>query len=49
MNCDVCLEIAAESMVEYQKGKSMLDIRKEIDEKYKEGYAKPTPTPMPEA
>ncbi|MBU5211912.1 PCYCGC domain-containing protein [Heyndrickxia oleronia] len=49
VNCDVCLEIAAESMVEYQKGKSMLDIRKEIDEKYKEGYAKPTPTPMPEA
>lgn len=49
VNCDVCLEIAAQSMVEYQKGKSMKDIRLEIDDKYKEGYAKPTPTPMPEA
>ncbi|QQZ08355.1 PCYCGC motif-containing (lipo)protein [Heyndrickxia vini] len=49
VNCDVCLEIAAQSIVDYNKGKSMKEIRKSIDEKYKEGYAKPTPTPMPEA
>ncbi|MGW8788147.1 PCYCGC motif-containing (lipo)protein [Heyndrickxia sporothermodurans] len=48
VNCDVCLEIAAQSIVDYNKGKSMKEIRKSIDEKYKEGYAKPTPTPMPE-
>ena len=30
-----------------QKGKSTLEIRKYIDNKYKEGYGKPTPTPMP--
>ncbi|KML01532.1 hypothetical protein VL06_19410 [Rossellomorea marisflavi] len=45
--CGVCLEIAAESIVEYNKGKSIKEIRKTIDEKYNEGYAKPTPTPMP--
>ena len=30
-----------------QKGKSTLEIRNYIDNKYKEGYGKPTPTPMP--
>ncbi|GIN87234.1 hypothetical protein J6TS2_36200 [Heyndrickxia sporothermodurans] len=49
VNCDVCLEIAAQSVVDYKNGKSMKEIRKEIDDKYKEGYAEPTPTPMPEA
>ncbi|MBB5323110.1 hypothetical protein HNQ34_000187 [Anoxybacillus tepidamans] len=42
--CGVCLEIAAESITEYEQGKSMKEIRQTIDEKYKEGYAKPTPT-----
>ncbi|MBY6037970.1 PCYCGC domain-containing protein [Fictibacillus nanhaiensis] len=45
--CGTCLEIAAVSMKEAAAGKSTLEIRKMIDEKYKEGYAKPTPTPMP--
>jgi Protein of unknown function with PCYCGC motif len=45
--CGTCLEIAAVSMSESSEGKSMLEIRKMIDEKYKEGYANPTPTPMP--
>ncbi|MGE8205068.1 PCYCGC motif-containing (lipo)protein [Heyndrickxia sp. NPDC080065] len=45
VNCDVCLEIAAQSVVDFNKGKTIKEIRKEIDEKYKEGYAKPTPTP----
>ncbi|MCZ0755019.1 PCYCGC motif-containing (lipo)protein [Anoxybacillus sp. J5B_2022] len=42
--CGVCLEIAAESITEYEQGKSMKEIRQTIDEKYKEGYAEPTPT-----
>jgi hypothetical protein len=45
--CGTCLEIAAYSMQQAEEGKSTLEIRKTIDEKYKEGYAKPTPTPMP--
>ena len=43
--CGVCLEIAAESIIDYSEGKSIKEIRQTIDEKYKEGYAKPTPTP----
>ncbi len=46
VNCDVCLETAAQSITDYQNGKSIKEIRKEIDQKYKEGYAKPTPTPQ---
>ncbi|USK34530.1 PCYCGC domain-containing protein [Bacillus sp. F19] len=42
--CGVCLEIAAQSVLQLQEGKSIKEIRSEIDEKYKEGYAKPTPT-----
>lgn len=47
--CGVCMEIAAESVVLLNDGKTPLEIRKYIDEKYKEGYAKPTPTPMPKS
>ncbi|MEH7236473.1 PCYCGC motif-containing (lipo)protein [Bacillus sp. JJ1562] len=46
--CMVCLEIAATAVMEYSKGKSPSEIRGMIDETYKEGYANPTPTPMPE-
>ncbi|GIN23002.1 MAG TPA: hypothetical protein DEO65_14720 [Bacillus bacterium] len=42
--CIVCLEIAAQSISDYQNGKPIKEIRNEIDEKYKEGYAEPTPT-----
>ncbi|BCB04434.1 PCYCGC motif-containing (lipo)protein [Bacillus sp. KH172YL63] len=45
--CQLCLKIAAESIVKYNNGESIKSIRKDIDEQYKEGYAKPTPTPMP--
>lgn len=45
--CGVCLEIAATSMVEYQAGKSIKEIRTLIDETYKQGFANPTPTPKP--
>lgn len=45
--CGVCLQIAAESIKMKQEGKSIKEIRHYIDEKYKEGYAKPTNTPMP--
>jgi len=47
--CNICLEIAAKSIVEYEKGKSILEIRNLIDEQYKNGYPEPTPTPMPKA
>ncbi|RFB16864.1 hypothetical protein DZB84_10745 [Bacillus sp. HNG] len=46
--CMVCLEIAATAVLEYSNGKSPSEIRAMIDETYKEGYANPTPTPMPE-
>lgn len=45
--CNVCLEIAAYSMMMQQEGKSELEIRNWVDATYKEGYAPPTPTPMP--
>lgn len=47
MKCGVCLDIAAESISLKQQGKSIKDIRQFIDQKYKDGYAPPTPTPMP--
>ncbi|WP_460319793.1 PCYCGC motif-containing (lipo)protein [Paenibacillus sp. YSY-4.3] len=45
--CNVCLEIALESIQMQQDGKTAADIRSLIDEKYREGYAKPTDTPFP--
>lgn len=44
--CNVCLEIAAEAIKMKQDGKTVKEIRQYIDEKYKEGYANPTDTPM---
>jgi hypothetical protein len=43
--CGVCLEIAAKSVIDYSKGKSIKEIREQIDSTYEKGYAKPTPTP----
>lgn len=43
--CPACLNIAAESIIEFNEGTSIKDIRQQIDEKYQEGYAEPTPTP----
>ncbi|QFT89293.1 hypothetical protein FIU87_11590 [Bacillus sp. THAF10] len=45
--CGVCLEIAATAVMDYSEGKSVKEIRDKIDDAYKEGYAEPTPTPMP--
>lgn len=45
--CGVCLQIAAESIKMQREGKAVKEFRAYIDEKYREGYAKPTPTPMP--
>lgn len=45
--CNVCLDIAVESIRLYQEGKPIKEIRQLIDEKYKEGYLNPTPTEMP--
>ncbi len=45
--CGVCLQIAAESIAKFQKGDDLKSIRDDIDTRYKEGYAVPTPTPMP--
>lgn len=46
--CDVCVNIAIQSAVWKKEGKSVTEIRKNIDTQYGNGqYAKPTPTPMP--
>ncbi|WP_391204988.1 PCYCGC motif-containing (lipo)protein [Psychrobacillus sp. L4] len=45
--CAACLETAVMSINMVQQGKSLIEIRKAIDEAYKEGYAVPTDTPMP--
>lgn len=46
--CGVCLQIAADSIAMENEGKSIKEIRLAVDEKYADGYATPTPTPMPE-
>jgi len=45
--CQVCLDTAVESVMMTQEGKTLKEIRDSIDERYKEGFAKPTDTPMP--
>ncbi|MGG3449944.1 PCYCGC motif-containing (lipo)protein [Domibacillus aminovorans] len=47
--CGVCLEIAATTAVMTEEGKSVDTIRTWIDNTYSEGYAEPTPTPLPGA
>lgn len=43
--CQACLDIAAESIIEFSNGKSIKEIRNMIDQQYEEGYPAPTPTP----
>ncbi|USK86928.1 PCYCGC domain-containing protein [Peribacillus asahii] len=43
--CGVCLEIAAQAVVDFNNGKTVKEIREAIDQQYEEGYAKPTDTP----
>ncbi|WP_019414715.1 PCYCGC motif-containing (lipo)protein [Paenisporosarcina sp. TG20] len=45
--CLVCVEIAVQSINMAQDGNNLTEIRNFIDQKYKEGYAPPTSTPMP--
>lgn len=45
--CIVCVEIAIKSIKQAQEGVSLKEIRKQIDNEYKEGYSEPTETPMP--
>lgn len=47
--CGVCLDIAAEAMLQANDGVPVEEIRTYIDAKYAEGYSEPTPTPMPGA
>ncbi|QPC46113.1 PCYCGC domain-containing protein [Mangrovibacillus cuniculi] len=43
-NCPVCLDIAAYTIIETEKGTPLDEIRKVVEEEYKEGYAEPTKT-----
>lgn len=45
--CNVCVEIAVKSVTMAKEGKTLKEIREKIDSDYKEGYARPTDTPMP--
>ncbi|BBI32509.1 hypothetical protein KCTCHS21_19080 [Cohnella abietis] len=45
--CGVCVQTAMETAELKQQGKSDLEIRQYIDNKYSKGFAKPTDTPMP--
>ncbi|WCK55613.1 PCYCGC motif-containing lipoprotein [Aneurinibacillus sp. Ricciae_BoGa-3] len=47
--CNTCQNIAMEAVMLHQKDPSLRKIRLQIDKEYKEGYAKPTPTPVPAA
>ncbi|MBD7967434.1 PCYCGC motif-containing (lipo)protein [Paenibacillus gallinarum] len=46
--CNVCLDIAVSSAKMAHEGSSLLEIREAMEATYKEGYAKPTPTSIPE-
>jgi len=45
--CQVCVEIAVQSIKMTQEGKTLKEIRNFIDDTYNEGFATPTNTPMP--
>lgn len=45
--CGTCMDIAVKSVQLHTEGKTLKEIRTAIDAEYKQGYAKPTPTPMP--
>lgn len=47
VNCGTCLTIAAEAIALQKQNHSTEEIRQLIDQQYKNGYATPTPTPMP--
>lgn len=45
--CGVCMQIAVTTYQLKEQGKSVQEVRRAIDDMYKSGFAKPTPTPMP--
>nr|WP_245726260.1 PCYCGC domain-containing protein [Marininema mesophilum] len=45
--CSTCLDVAVKTAELKEKGKSDLEIRKYLDNQYKDSNGKPTPTPMP--
>jgi hypothetical protein len=45
--CDLCINIAVESVLLHKQGFSLKEIRNKIDTTYSKDYAPPTPTPMP--
>lgn len=47
--CGVCLDIAVSAAKMSYEGSSVLEIREAMEKTYNEGYAEPTPTPLPEA
>lgn len=47
--CGVCVQIALTTAQMKQQGSTDLEIRQYVDEKYGNGFAKPTDTPMPKA
>ncbi|WP_409298227.1 PCYCGC motif-containing (lipo)protein [Peribacillus sp. SCS-26] len=46
-NCGICLDTAHTAIMNFKEGKTIKEVRKIIDERYKKGYKKPTPTPLP--
>lgn len=44
--CSTCLEIAVKSILKQRDEESVKEIRSAIDSSYKDGYSKPTPTPL---
>ncbi|MCW1048944.1 PCYCGC domain-containing protein (plasmid) [Priestia megaterium] len=41
----ICPNIASQAIVDYNDGKSIKEIRQGVEDKFKEGYPNPTPTP----
>ncbi|CAM3590085.1 PCYCGC motif-containing (lipo)protein [Marinicrinis lubricantis] len=46
--CQVCLETALISVQLAESGKSIEEIRSQIEQTYSSGFAAPTPTPLPQ-
>ncbi|PLT28731.1 PCYCGC motif-containing (lipo)protein [Peribacillus deserti] len=45
--CGICLDTASTAIMKREEGKSLIEVRKIIEDRYKAGFKKPTPTPLP--
>lgn len=45
--CQICVDVTRDVLAGLEKGKSVTQIRQEIDKKYQARGLQPTPTPMP--